>query len=104
MSSNETHNEGKTDVVLQERVKEPRRARVILLNDDYTSMEFVVRILMEIFRKNGQEATAIMLAVHERGQGECGVYSVEIAETKIRQVHSMARSEGFPLRCTMELI
>ncbi|MDL2306438.1 ATP-dependent Clp protease adaptor ClpS [Desulfovibrio sp. OttesenSCG-928-C06] len=90
--------------VVRNEVREPRKARVLLLNDDYTSMEFVVRILVEIFRKKAEEATAIMLAVHEKGKGECGIYPVEIAETKVNQVHSRARSEGFPLRCAIEHI
>lgn len=104
MSDKKTQDEIKSEIILQEKIREPRRARVLLLNDDYTSMEFVVHILMDVFRKSGQEATAIMLAVHERGRGECGVYPFEIAETKVRIVHSRARAEGFPLRCTIELI
>lgn len=104
MTDKNTHNAEKGETLLQEKIREPRKARVILLNDDYTSMEFVVRILMEVFRKTGQEATAIMLAVHERGRGECGIYPFEIAETKVRVVHSRARAEGFPLRCTIELV
>ncbi|MDR2892836.1 MAG: ATP-dependent Clp protease adapter ClpS [Deltaproteobacteria bacterium] len=86
----------------ERELKEPRRVRVLLLNDDYTSMEFVVLVLMDIFRKTSQEATTIMLAVHENGRGECGVYTLEIAETKVGQVHSRAREHGFPLRCVVE--
>jgi ATP-dependent Clp protease adaptor protein ClpS len=83
-------------------VREPRRYRVLLHNDDYTTMEFVVEVLVTIFRKNLDEATAIMLAVHERGLAVCGVYTEEIAETRISQVHDRARKAGFPLRCSME--
>ena len=83
-------------------VREPRRFRVLLHNDDYTTMEFVVDTLMRVFRKNLDEATAIMIAVHEKGLGTCGVYTEEIAETKVAQVHDRARSAGFPLRCSME--
>lgn len=88
--------------LLEEDVREPRRYRVLLHNDDYTSMEFVVTVLVDIFRKNAEEATAIMLAVHERGVGHCGIYTHEIAETKIAQVHIRARRAGFPLKCTLE--
>ncbi|MDR1241539.1 MAG: ATP-dependent Clp protease adaptor ClpS [Deltaproteobacteria bacterium] len=96
--------QGETLVTVEHKVKEPRQAKVILLNDDYTSMEFVVRVLMEIFRKTGAEAERIMLLVHEKGRGECGTYPVEVAETKAVQVHSKAREEGFPLRCLLEYI
>ena len=96
--------QGETLVVVRNEVKEPQKARVLLLNDDYTSMDFVVRVLVEIFRKKPGEATTIMLAGHEKGKGECGVYPLEIAETKVNQVHSRARSEGFPLRCAIEHI
>lgn len=83
-------------------VREPRRYRVLIHNDDYTTMEFVIEVLVSIFRKTPDEATAIMLAVHEKGIGSCGVYPEEIAETKIVQVHTKARKAGFPLRCSME--
>ena len=96
--------QGETLVVVRNQAKEPRKAKVLLLNDDYTSMEFVVRVLVDIFRKKPEEATTIMLAVHEKGKGECGVYPLEVAETKVNQVHSRARSEGFPLRCVIEYI
>ena len=96
--------ERQIEAKMEPELKEPRRARVLLLNDDYTSMEFVVRVLVEIFRKTSHEATTIMLAVHEKGRGECGVYPLEIAETKVGQVHSRARAEGFPLRCVIEYL
>lgn len=83
-------------------VREPRRYRVLLHNDDYTTMEFVVEVLTRIFQKTLEQATAIMLAVHEKGIGVCGVYTEEIAETKVAQVHDRARKAGFPLRCSME--
>ena len=73
-----------------------------LLNDDYTSMEFVTNILITLFRKSHEEAETIMLNIHEKGKGLCGVYTPEIAETKIDQVHSKAKENGFPLRATME--
>ena len=86
------------------RVKKPPLYKVLLHNDDYTSMEFVVSILCGIFHKTAEEATAIMLAVHQRGVGQCGVYTLEIAEAKVRRVHNTARAAGYPLKCTMEKI
>lgn len=80
----------------------PKYYNVFLLNDDYTSMDFVVDILMGIFRKNFHEAHRIMNEVHQKGRGLCGVYSYEIAETKVHQVSSLARENGFPLKAIME--
>ncbi|MDR2825450.1 MAG: ATP-dependent Clp protease adaptor ClpS [Deltaproteobacteria bacterium] len=93
-----------TLVLVEQKTKEPRKARVILLNDDYTTMDFVVLVLMEIFRKKYVEAKTIMLSVHKTGRGECGIYPVEVAETKVDQVHSRARAEGFPLHCLIEYV
>ena len=76
--------------------------RVLLLNDDYTTMEFVVQILMLVFKKPIEEATRIMLNVHRKGVGVCGVYTHDIAETKVETVHALARENEFPLKCTME--
>ena len=76
--------------------------RVLLHNDDYTTMEFVVEVLVHIFRKTIEDATRIMLNVHEQGVGVCGVYTFEVAETKVDTVHSIARDHGFPLKCSME--
>lgn len=76
--------------------------RVLLHNDDYTTMEFVVEILVHIFHKSIEDATRIMLNVHEKGIGVCGVYTYEVAETKVDTVHSIARDHGFPLKCSME--
>ena len=76
--------------------------RVLLHNDDYTTMEFVVEILVHIFHKTIEDATRIMLNVHEKGIGVCGVYTYEVAETKVDTVHSIARDHGFPLKCSME--
>lgn len=84
------------------RVEKPKMYRVILLNDDFTSMEFVVVILELIFHKSPAEATQIMLQVHKAGRGVAGIFSKQIAEAKIDQVHRQARNEGFPLRCVME--
>lgn len=82
--------------------KEPPLYKVLLLNDDYTTMEFVIEILVYIFKKSAEEATRIMLQVHHEGVGVCGVYTYEVAETKVNIVETAARENGFPLKCTME--
>ncbi len=82
--------------------KEPRFFKVLLHNDDYTTMEFVVSILENIFQKTVQEATKIMLHVHNDGVGIAGIYTKEICETKITIVHGLARRNDYPLRCSME--
>ena len=84
------------------RTKKPSLYRVLLLNDDYTPMEFVVHILERFFHKSREEATRIMLHVHRRGVGVCGVYTYEVAETKVTQVMDFARRHQHPLQCTME--
>ena len=91
-------------VFIQERTetKEPSLFKVLLHNDDYTSMEFVVSILENIFNKSTTEATRIMLNVHNDGIGVAGVYTREICETKIAVVHDLARKNSFPLLCSME--
>ncbi len=81
---------------------EPKKYEVHILNDDYTSMEFVVDILINIFHKSYTEAEKIMLDVHKNDKGLCGVFTFEIAETKIMQVAKLAREAGFPLKATME--
>lgn len=80
----------------------PKKYKVFLLNDDYTSMDFVVDILMSIFHKSYEESEKIMLSIHKQGQGLCGVYSHEIAETKVMQVSKKAKDNGFPLKAIME--
>lgn len=87
---------------VEDEVREPRRFKVLLHNDDYTTMDFVVRVLKEVFNKSDAQATQIMLAVHNDGVGVCGVYTAEVAETKISVTHQLARREGFPLKCSME--
>lgn len=84
------------------RTKKPSMYRVLILNDDYTPMEFVVLILERFFQKNREQATRIMLHVHQKGVGVCGVYTYEVAETKVAQVMDMARRNEHPLQCTME--
>jgi ATP-dependent Clp protease adaptor protein ClpS len=96
--------QGGVETISKERVKvkQPKLYRVILLNDDYTTMDFVVLVLEGVFKKSPAEAVQIMLQVHNRGQGVCGIYAKQIAEAKVLQVHDRARSAGYPLRCTME--
>jgi ATP-dependent Clp protease adaptor protein ClpS len=86
----------------REEIDEPPMYRVLLHNDDYTTMEFVVEILMLVFNKTPEEAVEIMLNVHQKGIGICGVYTYEVSETKVNTVHDLARENGFPLKCTME--
>ena len=83
-------------------IKKPSMYRVLLLNDDFTPMDFVVHVLERFFSKNKQEATEIMMQVHRRGVGVCGVYTYEIAETKVNLVMDYARKHEHPLQCTME--
>ncbi len=83
--------------------KEPPRYVVLLHNDDYSTMEFVVDVLKRFFKKTEEEAVQIMLKVHQQGRGIAGVFHYEIAETKVVQVHEYARIKGFPLKCSTEL-
>jgi len=94
----------KTDYEIDEEISlhYPKKYKVYLLNDDYTSMEFVIDILMSIFHKSYEEAEAIMLKVHKNERGLCGVYTHEIAETKVMQVTRRAKDNGFPLKAIME--
>lgn len=96
--------DGQSELELLEEValEEPRMYQVLLHNDDYTTMEFVIQILMEVFRKSADQATNIMLAVHKRGVGIAGVYLLEIAETKVEIVRQRAQEAGYPLRCTLQ--
>jgi ATP-dependent Clp protease adaptor protein ClpS len=84
------------------RTKRPSLYRVLLLNDDYTPMEFVVIVLERFFQKGREDATRIMLHVHQHGVGECGTYTYEVAETKVTQVMDFARKHQHPLQCVME--
>jgi ATP-dependent Clp protease adaptor protein ClpS len=84
------------------KTKKPSMYKVLMLNDDYTPMEFVVHVLERFFGKSREEATRIMLHVHRRGVGICGVYTYEVAETKVTQVMDFARQHQHPLQCTLE--
>ena len=97
--------DGDHDLAIEEarpRIKKPPLYRVVLLNDDYTPMDFVVQILEKIFSMDRSAATRTMLQVHTRGKGVCGVFSYEIAETKVAQVTGLAQQHQHPLLCTME--
>ena len=91
-----------TIVKARPKTKKPSMYRVLLLNDDYTPMEFVVHVLERFFGKSREEATEIMLHVHHRGVGVCGVFTYEVAETKVAQTIEFARRHQHPLQCTME--
>ena len=83
-------------------LEEPTKYKVLLHNDDYTTIDFVVDVLVGIFHKNPSEAEAIMMEVHHKGRAVCGIFTYEIAETKVYQVKALAKSNGFPLLATME--
>ena len=102
MSQYESEVEESVSSETGEEVEEPPMYKVMLLNDDYTTMEFVVEILVYVFQKSSDEATQIMLNVHRSGVGVCGVYTLEVAETKVETVMTLARENGFPLKCIME--
>ena len=95
---------GKTGIATKTRskTKKPAMYKVLLLNDDYTPMEFVVEILERFFGKQAEEAVRIMLHVHQKGVGVCGIYTYEVAETKVTQVVDYARENQHPLQCTLE--
>ncbi len=104
MSDKTQHND-KSGVAVEEsrpEIKEPSRYKVVLLNDDFTPMEFVVQILQIFFNMDTETATRIMLSVHTKGKGICGVYTKDIAETKVNQVNQFSRDNEQPLLCTME--
>ncbi len=94
--------EESTEIIQKQKLKEPSMYRVLLMNDDYTPMDFVVDILTTVFHKSAEEALQIMMNVHKKGSGVCGVFTYEIAETKVETVHSLAEEHGYPLRSTME--
>ena len=102
MAGTERRTDGEILERTKQETKKPELFKVLLLNDDYTTMEFVVEILENVFNKAPAEAYRIMMAVHHQGQGLCGVYPFEVAETKVSAVVDLARSNGFPLRAYME--
>ncbi|MDO8608167.1 MAG: ATP-dependent Clp protease adapter ClpS [Phaeospirillum sp.] len=106
MSDDDKRNDdgNQTGVVIKTRpkTKKPSMYKVLMLNDDYTPMEFVIHVLERFFNKNRDDATRVMLNVHTRGVGICGVYTYEVAETKVTQVMDLARQNQHPLQCTIE--
>ncbi len=102
MAKPTAENQTRSEVKSRANVKRPPMFTVLMHNDDYTTMEFVVEALIKVFRKSPTEANRIMLHIHFKGAGVCGIYPYEVAETKVGKVHDMARREGFPLRCSLE--
>ena len=104
MAKNKTSLQEDTLTRDQEELQEPRLYKVLLHNDDYTTMDFVITILEEVFDKSTDDATRIMLNVHNEGQGIAGVYTREIGETKVATVHQQARKNQYPLKCSLEQV
>ena len=107
MSNNENYysNTGDlTDQDLKTKLKKPLMYKVIMLNDDFTPMDFVIYLLKTFFHMNANKASKIMLEVHNKGAGTCGIFTLEIAETKILKVIDTSRKNGFPLLCTLEKV
>jgi ATP-dependent Clp protease adaptor protein ClpS len=102
MSGDTPDREGEIESEIEEEVTEPSMYKVLLHNDDYTTKIFVVEILMAVFNKSQDDATRLMWHVHKNGVGVCGIYPLEVAETKILQVTELARENGFPLKLSLE--
>ncbi len=100
--SDKPGNDEKGETRTRERLKTPKKYKVLIMNDDYTTMEFVVFVLQRIFRHSQASATRIMLHVHNSGVGIAGVYTREVAETRVAQVQKVSAESGHPLQCTME--
>ena len=98
------HQESTLEEINTQKPKPPSMYSVLLFNDDYTPMEFVVEVLERFFNKNREQATQIMLQVHTKGSGVCGIYPLDIAETKVSQVLDLAKEQGHPLQCNMQEI
>ena len=102
MSQNNSKSDSGTTIEEEILTEEPPLFKAILLNDDYTSMDFVVSLLENVFKKSPSEAVKLMLQIHKGGQAVCGIYPKQIAEAKMELVHQRARTEGFPLKCVIE--
>lgn len=98
----QTRRDEQGETLTRDKIEKPRKFKVLLLNDDYTTMEFVIHILRTVFRHSQAQATRIMLHIHRGGIGVAGIYTREIAETRVAQVHKLASEAGHPLQCTME--
>ena len=94
--------EEKLSVYTKETLQEPNRYKILMHNDNYTTMDFVVQVLENVFNKPSSEAVQIMFNIHKKGVGVCGIYTAEVAETKVAAVHFIAKQNGFPLKCSME--
>ena len=90
------------DLKNDQEIREPKMYRVLLHNDDYSTMDFVIEVLISIFHKPAADATRIMLDVHKKGMGICGVYTYDIAATRVARVHQLAKKREFPLKCSLE--
>ena len=103
-SPSKTGGDNDTQVITRSKTRtaKPSLYKVLLMNDDYTPMEFVVHVLESVFNKTSEDAYTIMLHVHTKGVGVCGVYTFEVAETKVTEVMDMAKQDGHPLQCTLE--
>jgi ATP-dependent Clp protease adaptor protein ClpS len=102
MSQHDSDTIEKTETKVEDEVKEPPMYKVLLHNDNFTTKEFVVQILMSVFHKSAEEAAQLMWQVHSKGRGVCGVYPFEVAETKVTTVTHIAREHGYPLKTTLE--
>ncbi|MBN2467818.1 MAG: ATP-dependent Clp protease adaptor ClpS [Deltaproteobacteria bacterium] len=102
MGSERSKLEEQVESGIEDTFQEPPRLRVLMHNDHYTAMDFVVQVLENVFNKPPAEALQIMLTIHKEGIGVCGVYTAEIAETKVNMVSTLAKQSGFPLKCSME--
>ena len=104
MTKPDASNHVRPDIESRPQTRQPPMYKVLMHNDDYTTMEFVVEALVEVFRKSPTEANRIMLHIHFKGIGTCGVYPYEVAETKVSKVHALAGARGYPLRCSLDQI
>lgn len=96
------HEDDSTETIIKNKIELPKKYKVLLHNDDYTTMEFVIFILKQVFHKTSIDAEHIMLAVHNQGVGVCGIYTFDIAETKLNKVTQLAKENSQPLKCSIE--